>query len=458
MGEQPQMTPPRAEHRWLSEQLYRELLSRYLISSFWMGLLFAFLYILVSFFIFHAIFWPPLFIVLASVIVMRFALSLSRHGQPRAAAHIYFVTIFLALFGVMAYLGGPFSVMSLIILVNLSLVAILEGRQGVIVATPFVILGVIFLSYAMYHGFIHPYRLSDPTLPTALWLNGVMLISNVTMELYMLLEFSRIVEMALQEAKRRGKALEEVSRQAEEIARVERELREREAARLERLRKLVDTYAVFMERLRLGDYDVRLDLPEDAEEAEDPVLQLGYQLNATAENWKQALDRVRQARDHYLLTAWSRFLEEQRWKNATFRLRGEYVDRVDEAEAMPSVERITVEGGELYLPLRIGALSLGTLVLRRGEDRPWSEDEVETLQAIVAPLVQTIDNLRLVEESRNQAAREQLSSRIADRMRESLDLERVLQTAVQELGEAFGLREVVVQLAPAHERSEEAAS
>ncbi len=34
MGEQPQMTPQWGEHRWLSEQLYRELLSRYLTSSF----------------------------------------------------------------------------------------------------------------------------------------------------------------------------------------------------------------------------------------------------------------------------------------------------------------------------------------------------------------------------------------------------------------------------------------
>ncbi len=458
MGEQPQMTPPSAEQRWLSEQLYRELLSRYLTSSFWLGLSVIVVYLTVSRVVLHTIFWPPVFIVGAAVVLMSISMIWNRRGYSRPAARLYFFTIFLALFGVMSYLGGPFSVLSMVILINLSLIALLEGRRGVLIATPLVIIGILALAYAMNKGVIHPLPLFIVASSGTLWATGWLLVSNILTELYVLLEFTRVMQMAWREAVVRGQALEEVSRRAEEIARAERELREREAARLERLRKLVDTYAVFMERLRLGDYDVRLDLPEDAEEAEDPVLQLGYQLNATAENWERSLARVRQARDHYLLTAWSRFLEEQRWQNATFRLHGEYVDRVEESEAMPSVERLAVRGGELYLPLRIGAISLGVLVLRRGEDRPWSEDEVETLQAIVAPLVQTIDNLRLVEESRNRAAREQLSSRIADRMRESLDLERVLQTAAQELGEAFGLREVVVQLAPARERSEEAAS
>ena len=450
-------TPSRKRQHWLSDQLYHDLLARYLISSFWMGILFALTYVFISQFFFSTLLWPPLIIVLAAIILIGISLSLNWQGKSRAAAHLYFVTIFLSLFGVMAYLGGPFSVLSLTILVNLSLVAILEGRKGVLIATPLVILGVLLLSYAIYIGVIHPFPLLDATRPASFWANGLLLISDVGMELYMLLEFSRLVEMSLREAEVRGQALEEVSRHAEEIARVERDLREREAARLERLHKLVDAYVAFMERLRMGDYGVRLELPPESDEEEpDPVLHLGHQLNATAESWRQTLARVRQARDHYLLTAWSRFLEEQRWQNTTFRLAGEYVDRVQEAEAIPDVEKVAVKGGEAYLPLRMGALSLGTLVLRREGDRPWTEEELDTLEAIIAPLVQTIDNLRLVEESRNRAAREQLSSRIADRMRESLDLERVLQTAAQELGEAFGLREVVVQLAPSQENEEAA--
>ncbi len=457
MEERSQLPFDQVQHHWLAEQLYRELLSRYLTSSFWMGVIFAILHITVSYYFFHTIFWPPLLIILTAVIIIKFAAALNRRGLSRTAAHLYFVTIFLSLFGVMTYVGGPFSVMSLMILVNLSLIAILEGRWGVLVAAPFVLLGVIFISYAMSKGLIHPYLLSGSTESATLWINGLVLVSDVALELYMLLEFSHIVEMALREARVRGQALEEVSRQAEEIANVERALREKDAARMAHLRKWVDTYVVFMERLRMGDYDVRLEMPEGEDVKNDPVLQLGQQLNATAESWKRTLARVRQARDHYLLTAWSRFLETQRWQNVTFLLRGEYVDRVKREEPITPVEQVSTEGGELRLPLQIGPLSLGVLILRRDEEHPWAEDEVETLKAIVVPLVQTIDNLRLVEESRSRAAREQLSSRIADRMRESLDLETVLQTAVQELGEAFGLREVVVQLAPSRVGSEEAA-
>ncbi len=450
----------RIGRRWLSGELYHALLSRYLVSSFWMGVLFIVTYLVFSALAFARFLILPLAVVGVAMAVIQVALLLSRRGYDRMAAYLYFVTIFLSLFIVMSYLGGPFSVLSLTILVNMSLVAILEGRRGIFVATLFVAVAMLFLISAMSIGIIHPFPLVDPDIPASLWANGIILVSNIAMELYMLLEFSRVVEMAWREAVVRGDALEEMSRQAEKIARAEQELRRRETERLERLRKLVDTYVTFMERLRMGDYSVRLDLPpEESEVEEDPVLQLGYHLNATAESWKRMLADIRRARDHYLLTAWSRFLEGQRWQNVTFRLRGdeEHVNRHPEPGEAISADRIVAEGGELRVPLRMGALSLGVIVLRRGDDRPWTEDEVETVRALVPPLVQTIDNLRLVEESRDRAAREQLSSRIADRMRESLDLETVLRTAAQELGEAFRLREVVVQLSPSRESAEEAA-
>ncbi len=53
---------------------------------------------------------------------------------------------------------------------------------------------------------------------------------------------------------------------------------------------------------------------------------------------------------------------------------------------------------------------------------------------------------RLYEDARRRATREQLVSEVTARMRESLDMDTVLQTAIREIGDALGIAEVEVRM------------
>jgi predicted Zn-dependent protease len=61
-------------------------------------------------------------------------------------------------------------------------------------------------------------------------------------------------------------------------------------------------------------------------------------------------------------------------------------------------------------------------------------------------LAQTVESLRLLDETQRRAARERLTGEVTARMRETLDVDTVLQTAVREIGHALGLAALDVRL------------
>jgi two-component system NtrC family sensor kinase len=68
------------------------------------------------------------------------------------------------------------------------------------------------------------------------------------------------------------------------------------------------------------------------------------------------------------------------------------------------------------------------------------------LEAVATQAAQVMESARLFEESQRLAAREQVMGTATARMRESLDVETVLKTAVQEVRQAMGLPEVIIRL------------
>jgi GAF domain-containing protein len=125
---------------------------------------------------------------------------------------------------------------------------------------------------------------------------------------------------------------------------------------------------------------------------------------------------------------------------------------------------MTVGEHELALPITLRGQIIGAIGARRPstsrqardsagsgareELTGWSDEDVALAQAITDQLAQTIESLRLLDETQRRAARERLIGEVTSRMRETLDLEAVLKTAVQEVRQALGLPEVVVRLAP----------
>jgi len=93
----------------------------------------------------------------------------------------------------------------------------------------------------------------------------------------------------------------------------------------------------------------------------------------------------------------------------------------------------------------IGALEAG---YNRQERAVITPEEVRLLGILASQIAVAIGNVRLFEAAQRRATREQLSAAVMTRMRETLDIDTVLQTAIREIGDAMGIAEVEVRLAP----------
>jgi len=101
----------------------------------------------------------------------------------------------------------------------------------------------------------------------------------------------------------------------------------------------------------------------------------------------------------------------------------------------------------LAIPIIVRGQTLGVLGIEDPSgERQWSEEELTLVQAIGQQLGQVLENARLVEATQSRAARERLTGAATARMRESLDMETVLQTAIREIGEALDLHDATIRL------------
>ncbi|MGD1993886.1 MAG: hypothetical protein PVI59_11895, partial [Anaerolineae bacterium] len=71
---------------------------------------------------------------------------------------------------------------------------------------------------------------------------------------------------------------------------------------------------------------------------------------------------------------------------------------------------------------------------RSDDEEEWSPQEVDLAERMVDRFAQTLENIRLLEETRRRAARERVVSEISSQLRASLDPDVILRTTVQELG------------------------
>jgi GAF domain-containing protein len=105
------------------------------------------------------------------------------------------------------------------------------------------------------------------------------------------------------------------------------------------------------------------------------------------------------------------------------------------------------DGRRLVAPISLRDQSLGTVVLRRepGQE-PWSPQDLMVVDEIGTQIAQALEYARLLEDTQRRAARERLLAGVADRMRQSLDLDMVLQAAVREMRQALDLHDVTIRL------------
>jgi GAF domain-containing protein len=101
----------------------------------------------------------------------------------------------------------------------------------------------------------------------------------------------------------------------------------------------------------------------------------------------------------------------------------------------------------LVAPIQLRGEIIGALGLQEIADgRRWTQDEVALVEAVADQMALAIENVRLLDETRERAQRDRLIADITAQVRASMDVERILQTAVRGLGTALGTNRAYIRL------------
>lgn len=108
----------------------------------------------------------------------------------------------------------------------------------------------------------------------------------------------------------------------------------------------------------------------------------------------------------------------------------------------------------LTIPINIRGKSLGTLKIRQtGRDHSWSDSETRVYQSIVDRISFALENARLYQDAQRRASKERVIGEITTKVSSSVNMDNILQTAVEELGRVLPGSEVVIQFEQEDETS-----
>ena len=102
---------------------------------------------------------------------------------------------------------------------------------------------------------------------------------------------------------------------------------------------------------------------------------------------------------------------------------------------------------ELVLPVSVRGRTIGEIEVHKDQGAGvWTAAEVALMETLTEQLGAALESARLYEDTQDRAARDRLLSDSSARMRESLDVETVLQVAVREISQSLGLAALDVRL------------
>ena len=101
------------------------------------------------------------------------------------------------------------------------------------------------------------------------------------------------------------------------------------------------------------------------------------------------------------------------------------------------------------IPVKVRGQVIGVLDAHRpAAGGEWTEEETALLETLTDQLGVALDSARLYQETERRAAQERLVGEVTARMRQTMDVDSVLQTAAQEMRQALGLSAMTIRLTP----------
>jgi GAF domain-containing protein len=393
----------------------------------------------------------PIYLVVVDTITMFAMLAVLRllaRGRVELALPLSIVSLSVILFVTMYILDGargPAILLSPLIM----LVAGIVGERRY--SQPTIMLhGVLYIAFMILEalGVLTPYQMPELASRIA-WI--VVFIVAAAMMVMINRQFIASQILALFASRKREETLAEMSREAETSADAQRAAQAQVLARARQLQEVAQEYVTFLERVASGDYSASLDLIALAERPDLPqeLISLGEYINTTVASLVSALNEAQSAQRTYIRQSWESLMEAERTPGG-YRYRATEADDTSHVEVaedawLPPMTRavhamdVVVDPGSLAVPIASAARTqlIGALGVRREGGESWSEDELAILTTVTDQLAQTLENLRLLDETTRRAAREQMAGEITGRIREAVEIEAVLERALSELGRAF---------------------
>jgi len=101
----------------------------------------------------------------------------------------------------------------------------------------------------------------------------------------------------------------------------------------------------------------------------------------------------------------------------------------------------------LDIPISVRGHIIGTIRAHKTESgEEWTEEESNLMKSMAEQLNLALESARLLEDTQRRAIQEQLTAEVTSRMRETLDIDTILQTAAREMRRALNLSEVEVRM------------
>jgi GAF domain-containing protein len=171
-----------------------------------------------------------------------------------------------------------------------------------------------------------------------------------------------------------------------------------------------------------------------------------------------AFQAAEETTKHYLRQDWERLVSTRQTTSHEYNISG--VPAAGNAP-LPEIEQAVRQGevviarGDdnspartaLAVPIKLRDQVIGVIDLHETDDeRRWSEDDIAVLTAVADQAALALENARLFEESERLAHRERTINEINSRVRQTIDLDTILKTAVKELGQSLKAARVVAQI------------
>lgn len=118
--------------------------------------------------------------------------------------------------------------------------------------------------------------------------------------------------------------------------------------------------------------------------------------------------------------------------------------------AFVNIDDLDSNTQSIVAPVLLGGQNIGSLQLHQMSNTDsktlWTEQDLNLISAVLDQVAQAAENLRLFDETKERATRQQVIREINDKLRATPNLEVMLETAARELGQRLGVPHVVVEL------------